>query len=269
MTNKNTRKNNKQKLALINPDAADIDIGSREHYVCVPADRDEKNVRIFKSFTSDLKEMVTWLKKCCIKTIAMESTGIYWISAFQILETSGFEVILVNARHIKNVPGRKTDVKDAQWIQQLHSYGLLNASFRPNDQICELRVFTRQRDRLTKNAATHVNRMQKALNEMNIQLHHVISDITGVTGMNIIKAIIAGERDASKLAQFRNANMKSDEKTIIKALEGDWRKEHLTVLKQELEIYEFYLKQIGECDMAIEACYKAFDKRGGGDLANR
>lgn len=213
--------------------------------------------------------MVTWLKKCCIKTIAMESTGIYWISAFQILETSGFEVILVNARHIKNVPGRKTDVKDAQWIQQLHSYGLLNASFRPNDQICELRVFTRQRDRLTKNAATHVNRMQKALNEMNIQLHHVISDITGVTGMNIIKAIIAGERDASKLAQFRNANMKSDEKTIIKALEGDWRKKHLTVLKQELEIYEFYLKQIGECDMAIEACYKAFDKRGGGDLANR
>jgi transposase len=251
---------------MINPDAAGIDIGSREHFVCVPADRDEQSVRTFKSFTSDLKEMVAWLKKCGIKTIAMESTGIYWIPVFQILETSGFEVILVNARHIKNVPGRKTDVKDSQWIQQLHSYGLLNGSFRPNDQICELRAFTRQRDRLTKNASTHVHRMQKALGEMNIQLHHVISDITGVTGMNIIKAIIDGERDPAKLATLRNNGIKSDEKTIIKALEGDYRKEHLTVLKQELEIYEFYLKQIKECDEAIEECYKKFDKRSDGDL---
>lgn len=263
-----TNKNNKQKLAVINPDAAGIDIGSKEHYVCVPADRDEESVRKFAAFTSDLKEMVVWLKKCGVKTIAMESTGVYWLPVFQILETSGFEVILVNARHVKNVPGRKTDVKDSQWLQQLHSYGLLSGSFRPKDQICELRALTRQRDRLTKSATTHVNRMQKALNEMNIQLHHVISDITGVTGMKIIKAIIAGERDANKLAEFRDCRIKNDDKTIIKALEGDYRKEHLIVLKQELEIYEFYKKQISECDKAIEVCYKEFDKRGDGDLAN-
>ncbi|MFU7502220.1 IS110 family transposase [Candidatus Tisiphia endosymbiont of Melanophora roralis] len=266
MTNK---KNDKQKLSVINPDAAGIDIGSREHYVCVPADRDEKNVRKFAAFTSDLREMADWLKKCGVKTIAMESTGIYWIPVFQILETTGFEVILVNARHVKNVPGRKTDVADCQWLQQLHSYGLLSGSFRPKDQICELRTLTRQRDRLTKNAATHVNRMQKALNEMNIQLHHVISDITGVTGMSIIKAIIAGERDANKLVTFRDSRIKSDKKTIIKALEGDYRKEHLVVLKQELDIYEFYLKQIKECDEAIESCYKEFDKRGDGDVTNK
>ncbi|WP_342259504.1 IS110 family transposase [Candidatus Tisiphia endosymbiont of Metellina segmentata] len=190
------------------------------------------------------------------------------IPLFQILETSGFEVMLVNARHVKNVPGHKTDIKDCQWLQRLHNFGLLNASFRPEDQICELRAFTRQRDRLIKNAATHVRRMQKALNEMNIQLHHVISDITGVTGMNIIKAIIAGERDANKLATFRDSRIKSNEKTIIKALEGDYRKEHLMVLKQELEGYEFYLKQVSECDSVIEECYKKFDKRSDGDLPN-
>lgn len=263
-----TNKNNNQKLAVINPDAAGIDIGSRESYVCVPADRDEKNIKKFAAFTSDIKEMAAWLKKCGIKTIAMESTGVYWIPIFQILETNGFKVILVNARHVKNVPGRKTDVKDCQWLQRLHSYGLLNGSFRPEDQICELRAFIRQRDRLIKSASTHVNRMQKALNEMNIQLHHVISDITGVTGMKIIKAIIDGERDTNKLAEFRDNHIKSDEKTIIKALEGNYRKEHLVVLKQELEIYEFYLKQITECDKAIEACYKEFDKRSDSDLTN-
>lgn len=260
--------NKEQKLSVLNPDAAGIDVGSREHYVCVPDDRDEKNVRKFAAFTSDLKEMATWLKQCGIKTIAMESTGVYWIPLFQILETKGFKVVLVNARHVKNVPGRKTDVKDCQWLQRLHSFGLLNASFRPEDQICELRVFTRQRDRLTKNATIHVQRMQKALNEMNIQLHHVISDITGVTGMNIIKAIIAGERNANKLATFRDSRIKSNEETIIKALEGDYRKEHLMVLKQELESYEFYLKQISECDIAIEECYKKFDKRSDDDLPN-
>jgi transposase len=261
-------KNNKQKLSMINPDAAGIDIGSRESYVCVPVDRDEKNIRKFAAFTSDIKEMAAWLKKCGVKTVAMESTGVYWLPIFQILETSGFEILLVNARHVKNVPGRKTDVKDCQWLQQLHSYGLLTVSFRPNDQICGLRAFIRQRDRLTKNASTYVNRMQKALNEMNIQLHHVISDITGVTGMSIIKAIIDGERDANKLATFRDCRIKTDEKTIIKALEGDYRKEHLIVLKQELEIYEFYLKQISECDKAIEEYYKEFDKHGDGNLPN-
>ena len=262
------KKKNKEKLSVINPDAAGIDVGSRESYVCVPVDRDEKNVRKFAAFTSDIREMAAWLKKCGVKTVAMESTGIYWLPIFQILETSGFEIILVNARHVKNVPGRKTDVTDCQWLQQLHSYGLLSGSFRPNDQICVLRAFIRQRDRLTKNASTHINRMQKALNEMNIQLHHVISDITGVTGMSIIKAIIDGERDASKLATLRNCHIKTDEKTIIKALEGDYRKEHLIVLEQELEIYEFYLKQVSKCDKAIEECYKEFDKHGDGNLIN-
>ncbi len=212
--------------------------------------------------------MATWLKQCGVKTVAMESTSVYWIPVLQILETSGFEVILVNARHVKNVPGRKTDVKDCQWLQQLHSYGLLSGSFRPKDQICKLRTFTRQRDRLTKSAAIHINRMQEALNEMNIQLHHVISDITGVTGMNIIKAIIAGERDPNRLVAFRDYRIKNESETIIKALEGDYRREHLVVLKQELEIYEFYLKQINECDKAIEECYKEFDKRGDGNLTN-
>lgn len=258
----------KQNLAVCNVDAAGIDIGSREHYVCVPMDRDKQNVRKFAAFTGDLKDMIAWLKKCKIKTVAMESTGVYWIPVYQILESSGFEVMLVNARHIKNVPGRKTDVKDCQWIQKLHSFGLLRGSFRPNEQICELRAFVRQRDRLIKSAAMHVNRMQKALNEMNIQLHHVISDITGVTGMNIIKAIVAGERDTKKLAEFRNPRIKSDMQTIIKALEGDYRKEHLMVLEQELEIYEFYQKQITKCDKVIEELYQKFDKCDGDNLTN-
>jgi transposase len=254
------KENDKQKLEILNPDAAGIDIGSREHYVCVPAGRDKEMVKKFAAFTRDLKEMVNWLKKCGIKTIAMESTGVYWIPVFQILETNGFEVKLVNARHVKNVPGRKTDVQDCQWIQRLHSYGLLNGSFRPNDQICVLRSYARQRDRLIKSSKTHVNRMQKALNEMNVQLHHVISDITGLTGMKIIKAIIAGERDANKLAEFRDGRIKSNSQTLIKALEGDYRKEHLAILKQELELYEFYLTKIDECDKSIKACYEEFDK---------
>lgn len=254
------KKDNEQKFGVINPNAAGIDIGSREHYVCVPADRDPQNIKVFGAFTQDLKEMATWLKQCGIKTIAMESTGVYWIPLFQILETSGFEVKLVNARHVKNVPGRKTDVEDCQWLQRLHSYGLLNGSFRPEDQVCVLRSYTRQRDRLIKSSKTHVNRMQKALSEMNIQLHHVISDITGVTGMNIIKAIIAGERNPEKLAQLRDGRIRSDSLTITKALEGDYRTEHLDILKQELELYEFYLTKIAECDSSIEECYKALDK---------
>jgi len=261
--------NRNQKLTMINHNAAGIDIGSREHYVCVPADRDKKNVQKFGAFTRDLKNLAVWLKGCGVTTIAMESTGVYWIPVFQILESSGFEVILVNAKQIKNVPGRKTDVKDCEWIQRVHSYGLLSGSFRPDDQTCKLRALVRQRDRLIKSGTIHINRMQKALNEMNIQLHHVISDITGVTGMSIIKAIIDGERDAQKLAEFRNNNIKSDTKTIVKALEGDYREELLFVLKQELESYEFYLNKIKECDRAIEECLKEFDKRGDAELKNK
>jgi transposase len=255
--------NDKQKLEIMNHDAAGIDIGSREHYVCIPVGRDKEVVKKFAAFTSDLKEMVNWLKECKIKTIAMESTGVYWLPVFQILETNGFEVKLVNARYVKNVPGRKSDVQDCQWLQQLHSYGLLNGSFRPNNQICVLRSYVRQRDRLIKSGKIHINRMQKALNEMNIQLHHVITDITGITGMKIIKAIIIGERDAKKLAEFRDYRIKSNNATIIKALEGDYRKEQLAILKQELELYEFYLSKIEECDKSIKECYEEFDKYDG------
>ncbi len=236
--------NNTNTLQIINPDAAGIDIGSKSHYVCVPQDRDKEYVRRFGSFTDDLHKIADWLKKCGVKTIAMESTGVYWIPVFQILEQRGFEVYLVNAKYVKNVPGRKSDVQDAQWLQKLHSCGLLQSSFRPEDSVCVLRSYIRQRERLIKNSTTHVFRMQKALTEMNMQLRNVITDITGTTGMAIIRAIIGGERDPVKLAKFRDYRIKSSEETIIKSLQGDYRKEHLFVLKQEFELYMGYLKKI-------------------------
>ncbi|KJV62518.1 transposase family protein [Rickettsia amblyommatis str. Ac/Pa] len=189
-------------MQIINPDAAGIDIGSKSHYVCVPQDRDKECVRKFSSFTDDLYKMADWLKKCGIKTIAMESTGVYWIPVFQILEQRGFEVYLVNAKYVKNVPGRKSDVQDSQWLQKLHSCGLLHASFRPEDNICILRSYIRQRERLIKNSTMHVLRMQKVLTEMNLQLRNVITDITGTTGMAIIRAIIDGEHDPVKYSKI-------------------------------------------------------------------
>ena len=183
-------KKRRKSFKVINPNAAGIDIGSTHHYVAVPEDRDENPVRCFECFTSDLHKLADWLKKCKIKTVAMESTGVYWIPVFQILVVRGFDVKLVNARHVKNVSGRKTDVKDCQWLQQLHTYGLLSGSFRPDDIICILRSYVRHRDNLIQCASQHIQRMQKALTQMNIQLHKVLSDITGATGMKIIKAII-------------------------------------------------------------------------------
>jgi transposase len=179
-------------FSVVHPNAAGIDIGSSEHWVAVPKDRDEKNVRCFKCFTHDLHALAQWLKACGIETVAMESTGVYWIPVFQILESYDFEVKLVNAKHVKNVPGRKTDVSDCQWLQQLHSFGLLTGSFRPEDSICVLRSYWRHRDNLVSSTTAHVQHMQKALTQMNVQLHKVISDITGVTGMRIIKAILEG-----------------------------------------------------------------------------
>jgi transposase len=178
----------------------------------------------------------------------MESTGVYWIPLFQILESHGFEVFLVNARHVKNVPGRKTDVMDCQWLQQLHSYGLLRGSFRPEDHICVLRSYVRHRDNLIKSAAAHLNRIQKLLDQMNIQLHKVIADMAGVTGMRILRAILDGERDPIKLAQLRHPSIRSTQETIAKSLEGDWREEHLFALRQEFELYEIYREKINECD---------------------
>ncbi|WCR59344.1 MAG: hypothetical protein PG978_001220 [Wolbachia endosymbiont of Ctenocephalides felis wCfeF] len=253
----------KSKLEVMNPDAAGIDVGSSVHYVCVPEGRDEQRIQKFGCFTKDLHNLARWLKKCKVTTVAMESTGVYWIALFQILESYELEVKLVNARHVKNVPGRKSDVQDCQWLQQLHSYGLLHGSFRPDNQMCVLRSYVRQRKNLTESASTHVLRMQKALIQMNVQLHKVIRDITGVTGMKIIKAIIEGERDPEKLAEFRDARIKNDQSTIAKALAGDYREEHLFTLKQEFELYNIYQEKIAECDRNIEAYYKTFETKSG------
>ena len=216
---------------IININAAGIDIGSEEHWVAVPPDRDEQPVRKFGCFTADLLALAEWLKKCNVNTVAMESTGVYWIPLMQVLESQGFEVKLVNARHVKNVPGRKSDASDCQWLQKLHTFGLLSGSFRPDDQVCVLRSYWRHRDNLIRYMASHIQHMQKALEQMNVQLHKVISDINGVTGMAMIRAILAGERDAVKLAQMRDSRIQSSEEEIIKALEGDYRQEHLFALK--------------------------------------
>lgn len=243
----------------INPNAAGIDIGSGEHWVCVPTDRVKENVRRFGCFTPDLIEMAQWLVECRVDTVAMESTGVYWIPAFQILEAKGIEVKLVNAHYVKTVPGRKSDVLDCQWLQQLHTYGLLSGSFRPDDQVCVLRSYIRQRDNLIKSSSAHVLRMQKALTQMNLQLHKVISDITGVTGMAIIRAIVAGERNPLVLAANKNPRIRSSTTDIVKALTGDYRAEHVFVLKQELQLYEMYQAQIAACDVEIDKCLASFD----------
>jgi len=251
-----------KELEVMNPNAAGIDIGSKVHYVCVPEGRDSERVKSFESFTENLNEMASWLKKCGVTSVVMESTSVYWIPVYQILEKSGFDVNLVNAQHVKGVPGRKkTDVEDCRWLQKLHSYGLLQASFRPNDEICVLRSYIRQRARLIENSSTHVLRMQKSLTEMNIQLHNVISDIIGVTGTAIIEAILAGERDPIQLAKLRNNRIKSSEDIIAKSLKGDYREEHLFVLKQEFDSYNFYQRQIADLDKIIESYYETLDKK--------
>lgn len=253
-------------LAEVHPNAAGLDISADEMWVCVPADRDAEPVRVFGTFTPDLHALVAWLVQCRVDTVAMESTGVYWIPVFQILETSGLEVRLVNAHFVKTVPGRKSDVLDCQWLQQLHSYGLLAGSFRPDDQVCVLRSYIRQRERLTKSASVHIQRMQKALTEMNLQLHRVVSDITGVTGMAIIRAIVAGERDPKYLASLKDPRAKRSATEIAAALEGDYRSEHLFVLNQELQLYDIYQQQIGECDQQIEQCLSEFESQSNGLL---
>ena len=246
-------------MPILRPNAAGIDIGATEIYVAVPPDRDSEPVRAFPTFTEDLHHLADWLKACGIETVAMESTGVYWIPLFQILEVRGFEVCLVNARYFQNVPGRRTDVSDCQWLRYLHSVGLLRPSFRPADQVCVLRSLTRHRDSLIQTAATHVLRMHKALDQMNLQIHHVISDITGLTGLRIIDAILKGERDPKKLAALRDGRIKASEQTIIKSLVGDYRWEHLFSLRQSLAAYRNYQKLIGETDHEIERHLKTFD----------
>lgn len=235
------------------PNAAGIDVGGSSHYVAVPADRDPNPVRNFGAFTEDLFALADWLSACRITSVAMEATGVYWIPLFEILERRGFEVVLVNARHVKNVPGRKSDVLDCQWLQELHSLGFLSASFRPSDPIVALRALMRQRKMLVEYAASHVQHIQKALVQMNLQLQNVVSDVTGVTGMKIIRDILKGERDPKVLAAHRDYRCKSSIETIEKSLIGNWRDEHLFTLRQAVELNDFYERQIAECDRTIDA----------------
>jgi transposase len=246
-------------LAQINQNAAGIDVGAEEVYVAVPPDRDVENVRSFPTFTADLQHLADWLKRCGVESVAMESTGVYWIPLYEILEERGFEVCLVNARHLKNVSGRKTDVLDCQWIQQLHTYGLLSPSFRPPEEIVAIRSLVRHREMLVQHRSAHIQHMQKAMTLMNLRLTNVLSDITGVTGMKIIRAIVAGERNPKVLAGFREPGCKKSEAEIAKSLEGHYKREHLFALKQSLELYDFYDRQLWECDQELEAMYKQFE----------
>jgi len=246
-------------LKHINLHAAGIDIGSRSHFVAVPEGSCDKPVQEFESFTDDLQRMADWLISCGVTTVVMESTGIYWIPPFEILESKGLVVKLVNARHVKNVPGRKSDVLDCQWLQQLHTYGLLEGAFRPTEQVCALRVYVRQRMTQVRYSSSHIQHMQKAMAQMNLQLTNVVEDITGKTGMLIIRAILGGERNPLALAGMRDRRCKNSEETIARSLRGNFRAEHLFSLKQAVEIYDFYQGKIEECDQAILSQLTLFD----------
>jgi transposase len=245
-------------LEQLNLNAAGIDVGADAHWVAVPPDRDERPVQCFGAFTADLYALAEWLRQCQIETVVMESTGVYWIALFEVLEERGFDVKLVDAHYARQVPGRKTDVKDCQWLQELHTYGLLHAAFRPDDQVCVLRSYLRQRGVLVASASRAVQHMQKALEQMNLKLTEVVSDITGKTGMEILRAILAGERDPQRLALYRDRRCKHDQATIAKALEGHCRAEHLFALQQALEQYEFLQQQLQACETQIEACLLTF-----------
>lgn len=251
-------------LECIKPDAAGIDIGGSFHFVAVPKGRDTESIKKFGCFTEDLHAIADWLIKCRVKTVAMEATGVYWIPLFEVLEARGLEVCLVNARHVKNVSGRKSDVLDCQWIQQLHSFGLLNASFQPDQMVGKLRILVRHRANLIRWTAIHVQLMQKALTQMNLQLQNVVTDILGDTGMKIIRAICSGERDPKKLARYRDSRCKNSEETIAKSLYGHYRDEILFSLKQALESYDHYQTQLVTCNQEIEEMTKKFHDQGGG-----
>jgi transposase len=264
-------------LSITHPNAAGIDIGSAAHFVAVPPDRDDEPVRQFASFTVDLNAIADWLQACGVDTVAMESTGVYWIPLFELLESRGFTVLLVNARHVKNVSGRKSDVLDCQWLQQLMTYGLLGGAFRPTEQVCVLRSLWRQRGMLLRSQAKGVQHMQKALTQMNIQLANVISDVVGQTGQRILRAIVAGERDGLVLGAMKNVRIHASAEDIAKSLQGNWRAEHLFALKQALAAFDFVGTQLAECDREIEAQLKSLqvhdgepakDKKRGGRSRN-
>jgi len=249
------------KHPVFQPNAAGIDIGAREIYVAVPADRDEHPVRKCETFTGDLHQMAEWLVHCGITTAAMESTGVYWIPVYEVLEQYGIKSCLTNPRNMKNVPGKRTDFHECQWIQYLHSMGLLHSAFRPDGEVCAVRSLMRHRNDLVEMASQHVQHMQKALTQMNVQFHHAISDITGLTGLAILDAIVAGERDPAVLAKLRDPHIKASEETLRKSLEGNWRPEHILALKQRLLLYRAYRDQINDCDQEIEKRVAAFEAK--------
>lgn len=248
-------------LPTIHPHAGGIDIGATQIQVAVPLDADPNPVRTFTTFTDDLLLIRDWLKGCGVKTVAMESTSVYWIALFQVLEAAGIEVCLVNARHAKNVPGKKTDISDCQWLQYLHSVGLLRASFRPPEHICAVRSLLRHRATLVRYASDHIRHLHKALTQMNVQIQHVISDLTGVTGLLILEAILAGERDRQKLAALKDHRIKASRDTIARSLQGDWRPEHLFVLQQALDTWKHYQQLIVRCDEQIEKDLATFESK--------
>jgi transposase len=249
-------------LAAIHPNAAGLDIGSETIVAAVPPARDQQSVRAFATFTPDLHALVDWLVACGIDTVAMESTGVYWIAIYELLEQAGITPYLVNAQHVKTVPGRKTDWNDAQWLQKLHLLGLLHASFRPDAEIRSVRMLARHRAELIRHRAPHSLHMQHALKQMSIQLSEVLSDITGTTGQAIVRAIVAGERDPATLAQLRHPGCKHTEAEITKALTGTWQAAQIFILAQNLELYDFYTTQLAACDCEMERFYQAIESRG-------
>jgi transposase len=245
-------------LEVVHPHAAGVDVGNSAHYVAVRPDRDSQPVRRFECFTADLHRLADWLQSCRVKTVALQSTGVYWIPLYDILEERGFEVYLVNARHTKNLPGRKSDVQESQWLLKLHTYGLLNNSFQPTSEIRVLRTYWRQRAEHARGIGTCIQRMQKALTQMNLQLANVISDLSGVTGQRIVRAILAGVRDPRKLAELSDARIRASKDEIAKSLEGNWRQELLFVLQQEIEMYDVYQRRIAECDQQLQKHLTSF-----------
>jgi transposase len=261
-----TRKMQAEEISLqvVHPDAAGIDIGNEAHYVAVPPSRDDQSVQRFGCTTAELKNLAAWLKECRIHTVAMQSTGVYWIPVYDVLEEAGFEVYLVNARETKNLPGRKSDVQESQWLMKLHTYGLLRNSFRPSQEIRIMRTYWRQRNDLVRSAGRHIQRIQKALTQMNLQLANVLSDVSGVTGQAIVKAILAGERNQLKLAALRDGRVKASEVDIARSLEGNWQDDRLFLLKQEQDGYEFCVRQISECDARLHQYLKQREDRSAG-----
>ena len=246
---------------ILEANAAGIDIGAREIFVAVPPDRDEHPVRVFATFTEDLEKMAKWLVSCGVTTVAMESTGVYWIPPYDVLEQHGVKPCLVDARGMKNVPGRRTDWHECQWLQFLHSVGLLRAAFRPDGEVCAVRSLMRHRGDLVQMACQHIQHMHKALTQMNLQIHHAISDMTGLTGLAIVDAIVKGQRDPVELAKLRDPHIRASEETIRKSLVGNWRPEHLFTLKQSRQMYQHYQEQIAACDEEIEKLLVAFQPR--------